>query len=268
MSLRNLSKYVPENINEKYYLRIINEKGNIMLQLFDKVRKTVLIYRFLRFRRGFGVHSPFAFNLITKVIDERCPYYCFDRIDIIRKQIKYKSEYNSKSLIKVSHGELLFRLMNYIKPRKILQIGGDCISSLYYNAYSSGLQSVLIKEDKKDAELSDWAFSNMNIKLEKKIGEYSHTLDEVFEDIPIFDFVFFNCSDNSNSISELFNKCIKHIHPDTVFVIEGIRDNKNMRLFWDEVKNTSEVVITFDLYNIGFVFFNKRLHRKDYIVYF
>ncbi len=239
-----------------------------MLQLFDKVRKTVLIYRFLRFRRGFGVHSPFAFNLITKVIDERCPYYCFDRIDIIRKQIKYKSEYNSKSLIKVSHGELLFRLMNYIKPRKILQIGGDCISSLYYNAYSSGLQSVLLKDDREDAEISEWAFSNMNIRLEERFGEYSNTLDEVFKSIPVFDFVFFNCSGNSNSISELFYKCLKHIHPDTVFFIEGIRDNKNMRSFWKEIKNMPEVVLTFDMYNIGFVFFNKRLYRKDYIVYF
>lgn len=239
-----------------------------MLQLFDKAKKTILIYRFLRFRRGFGVHSPFAFNLITKVIDERCPYYCFERIETIRKQIKYDPKYNGAPMIKTSHGELLFRLVNYIKPHKILQIGGDCISSLYCNAYSSSLESVLLKENSKDSELSEWAFSNMNVKLETKVGKYSNTLDEVFKITPTFDFVFFNCPGTSEPVSGLFDKCLRHIHPDTVFFIEGIRNNKAMRLFWEKIKDNPEVVLTFDMYNVGFVFFNKRLHRKDYIVYF
>ena len=37
-------------------------------------QETILFYRFLRHRKGFGVHSPFAFSFITKVIDERCGY--------------------------------------------------------------------------------------------------------------------------------------------------------------------------------------------------
>ena len=37
-------------------------------------RPFIWIYRF-RHRCGYGVHSPFAFNLITHVIYENTPYY-------------------------------------------------------------------------------------------------------------------------------------------------------------------------------------------------
>ena len=43
-------------------------------------RETILFYRFLRHRKGFGVHSPFAFSFITKVIDERCGDYSYQYI--------------------------------------------------------------------------------------------------------------------------------------------------------------------------------------------
>jgi len=43
----------------------------------NTLRKGILLYRGIRYRKGFGVHSPFVFNLITKVIEERCQYYSF-----------------------------------------------------------------------------------------------------------------------------------------------------------------------------------------------
>lgn len=54
--------------------------------------------RRLRHRRGFGVHSPFAFNLITKVIEENFMYYSYAEIEQIRRE-KLQGKLNRKSLI-------------------------------------------------------------------------------------------------------------------------------------------------------------------------
>ena len=82
-------------------------------------RETILLYRFLRYRKGFGVHSPFAYSFITKVIDERCGYYCYQDIELIRRQLIHKGNKLAGKDIKHTHGELLFRTVNYFKPKTL-----------------------------------------------------------------------------------------------------------------------------------------------------
>ena len=98
-------------------------------------QETILFYRFLRHRKGFGVHSPFAFSFITKVIDERCGYYCYQDIELIRRQLEHKGNKLARKDIKRSHGELLFRTVNFFKPNNLFQIGSPAgIASLYLTA--------------------------------------------------------------------------------------------------------------------------------------
>ena len=61
---------------------------------------------------------------------------------------------------------------------------------------------------------------------------------------------------------------MKHIQPDTVFFLEGIRANQEMRVLWKEICNRKDVILTFDLYQIGIVIFQPRFFKKNYVVYF
>ena len=125
----------------------------------NTLRKSVLLYRGIRYRRGYGVHSPFVFNLITKVIEERCSYYSFYDIELIRKQLLFRDniitypdrqqkgilhrrtigEIVEREAIKPKHGALLFRLANYFKSQNILQLGPSMgLSTLYLTSYAPG----------------------------------------------------------------------------------------------------------------------------------
>ena len=62
-----------------------------------------------RHRGGHGVHSPLLFELITRVIEEKCAYYCYEDIEA-------NLSTNDKSSLSMPVAQLLFRLLNFWQP--------------------------------------------------------------------------------------------------------------------------------------------------------
>lgn len=99
-------------------------------------RPFIWLYRF-RHRCGYGVHSPFAFNLITHVIYETAPYYKYKELAAAQKELAAQKgrTWNYES-VKVKR--LLFRLVNYAQPGTIIDAGIPAASSLYLKAGKEG----------------------------------------------------------------------------------------------------------------------------------
>lgn len=51
-----------------------------------------------------------------------------------------------------------------------------------------------------------------------------------------------------------------------VVVVEGIHESKQAYLMWREVIKMEKVGVSFDLYDCGVVFFDKRMHKINYEV--
>ena len=60
-------------------------KDWFMNLLYYLKRPLIWLSRF-RYRCGYGVHSPFAFSLITDVIYEKMPYYAYDLLKAEQKK--------------------------------------------------------------------------------------------------------------------------------------------------------------------------------------
>lgn len=101
----------------------------IMNGFFLLKRPFIWLGRF-RHRCGYGVHSPFAFDLITNVIYERTPYYAYSSLEAEQKKMSANSgrkwKHESKKV-----NRLLFRLVNYIQPDTIVDAGTLSASFLY-----------------------------------------------------------------------------------------------------------------------------------------
>lgn len=65
-----------------------------------------------RKRRGYGVHSPFAFRFITDVILETRPYYAYGELD---PQLPLAMRLRRRKGL-----HLLLRLVNHLQPRTIV----------------------------------------------------------------------------------------------------------------------------------------------------
>lgn len=263
------------------------------MQLHTKsvsLRKGVNLYRRIRYRKGFGVHSPFVFNLITKVIEESHPYYIFEEIEMVRRKLKHKEEVLTypdrkqkkkrctrtiadivaREAISCKHGSLLFRLVNYFQSRNILQLGPNMgLSTLYLTSYASDINCIAIENVPEFAEIASVVFRKYaRNPIDLRVGNYRELLQQALVDMEHVDFVFFNTLYEQQNNEWLFSEAVKYVNDSTIFVFDGIKQTKQMRYFWKEICKYPTVTVTVDLYSMGIVFFNPKLHKRDYIAYF
>lgn len=253
------------------------------------LRKGVKLYRRIRYRKGFGVHSPFVFNLITKVIEESCPYYVFYDIEMERRKLLHRMEQitypdrRQKNKLKtrplcqvalreaISHkqGMLLFRLANYFRSKHIIQLGPAMgISTLYLTSYASGLKCIAIEHVPGFARVASEVLVRAGRNpVDLRVGAYRELFPKALVDMEKVDFVFFNTLYEQQHNLYLYEEAVKYVHPATVFVFEGIRQTRQMRNFWKEICGRPEVTVTMDLYSMGLVFFDPKLYKRNYKTY-
>ncbi len=201
-------------------------------------RPFIWLSRF-RYRCGHGVHSPFAFNLITKVIDENTPYYKYKDLIVKQNELAPQRDKNWKyESEKVKR--LLFRLVNYAQPDTIVDAGKIAASSLYLKAGKEGVDYI------SASELS-------GLFLEA--------------DVPV-DFLYLHDYRRPEFVEEVFRICVARTTGKSICIVEGIGYTPQMKALWKRMQQDERAGITFDLYDLGILFFDKTKIKQDYIVNF
>lgn len=151
-----------------------------------RIRKGWIWIKRFRYRKGYGVHSPFAFDFITRII--------YGKLSKIERRALHETSQNFKEPRKVK--ELLYRLKKEASP------------FIYLNSLS-----------------------------------------------PIY-------------INKVYEEEVDKMGPKGMMVIYGIYQNQEMKQVWQQLKSDSRSGITFDLYDVGIILFDKKITKQDYIVNF
>lgn len=195
--------------------------------------------RRFRHRCGYGVHSPTDFFLITSVVYEKGVYYAYQKLEG-----KHFSAFLPHYRKKVNR--LLFRLVNHIKPHSLIEVGvGNGSSISYMRAARAGMQSYTIKGREKEKTL---AKLEQDIRVIGEIGllHIGHT--------PFY--------------REVFEQVLPFVNDKSCFIIGDIYQTKEKKMWWKHLQEDERVRITFDLYDIGLVFFDRKRSKQNYIVNF
>lgn len=193
----------------------------------------------IRHRCGYGVHSPFAFELITCLIYEKTPYYAYKELEAEEEKQKRNHGKGWKSESRKVK-RLLFRLVNRVQPDTIVDAGVPSSSSLY-------LQS--------GKATADYTFASELSELFLEAG------------VPV-DLLYIHKAKDPSFVEEVFRICAARSTQQSVFVIGGIHYSGAMKQLWKRLKTDDKVGITFDLYDVGILFFDKTKIKQDYIVNF
>ena len=204
-----------------------------------KYKRPFVWLRRFRNRCGYGIHSPFAFHLITDVINEKLPYY--DYSDLHNLERRLCREDGRKLLPKnesIKLRRLLYRLVNYVHPKYIVFAGEETMLFRY------------LKSPCKQAR----SMQTINGIIEMR--QETHFL------------VYVRFGFDIARLEDICQYYIEKASADSLLVVQGIGFSTEMKTFWMRLKTNSRVGITFDLYDVGLVFFDHSKIKQDYIVNF
>ena len=231
------------------------------------------LYRYVFCRGGHGVHSPFVFDLITKVIEEKQAYYCYEPLQTIRWQLQ-----SDKSKIKIgdqelslkralrrhcfstNECELLFRLCNYFQPTMIGAIGsGFGLVPLYLTGYSKSARCIVFEPEPAIAQVARNVYK-------KAVNASIDMIEKTFYLHPglQYDFMVWGSGVADEFSMTVFEKTLPHITEKCVIVISGINDSSQAKQTWRTICAHPRVTVTLDLYTLGIVCFHPQLNRRTY----
>lgn len=210
-----------------------------------------------RRKSEYGIHSPFIYEFMHKVLNDSGSNRDYDTIYRIGRLLD-KRRYINYNLRKQSR--LLYRMIRYFEPDSAVSFGS--LTALSTAALALGhLQTKVYLEESEDflETLNSMGIVNVNlIQPEEFDSEHFRRLNTGF--------VFFGRDSFEDDTWDYLVDCLNYKTVDSVFVFEGIHHNRDMEDAWEEIKANEEVSITIDLYCIGMVFFREGIEKQDFVL--
>lgn len=203
------------------------------------------IQRF-RHSKGYGVHSPFAFDFITNVVYEKHWYYAFT-------DLEYLLLSNGIDIHNYNFYHLSYRLITFFKPKTVLEMGfNNVVNTLFICHPDKELLCYSLGNDHQTEVLST--------KLLAGIGRRAQFLNQLDKDIKV-DSIFLDIKQDSFDVEEMLLRS----NGDAFWVIQGI-DTRLGRRLWKSIVRDSRVSITFDSKDVGIVLLNKSYKKQNYLI--
>ncbi|GHT40891.1 hypothetical protein AGMMS49965_09850 [Bacteroidia bacterium] len=212
----------------------------------------------MRTHKGHGIHSPFVYNLITRVVEETLPYYAFEVIENFREELLARGDALSKITDKEAatalYGALMFRLVTCFKCKTVLETGASTgIASLYLASARPTECECYIQEERTELLQPMRAFAksqhwhNLHFNRSSTVGAWDMI---VVHKLP------------AGMTIEQF---VPTISENTLVVVDNIYKQPEMKQLWQTLCGQASTCL--DLKHIGLAFFNPRLPKKLYKSY-
>lgn len=196
-------------------------------------RPWIWLSRF-RQRKGYGVHSPFAYSFIRGVVLESSAYYAYAELSHLHPWwVRWFRLYPMQCR------RLLFRLANFAEPRTVELRTADEVAARYVRA------------------------AVPRAEVRRKEGGLAAVPEGSPEGREAADFVLVG-KDRLEEAATVAARMPER----GMLVCEGIHESRRAKEIWRTIREAPHTGVTFDLYTYGVAFFNPKLHKQHYKVNF
>lgn len=249
-----------------------------------------LLYR-LKAKTRHGLHSPFVYRLVDKVIYDYSAKKVYDEVEAVREGLladdrmiavtdlgagshvnnnKQKRVGNiAKNALKPPRlAQLLHRLAADAQPGNIIELG-TCLgtTSVYLQKAVPNARVYTLEGCPQTAGVAKESFAKAKTEnIQLVVGNFDNALPDVIAGLDKLDFVFVDGNHRKDATLKYFEWCLPKVHEDTLLIFDDIYWSEGMKEAWAEIKAHPQVTITVDLFWIGLVYFRKGQVKEDFVI--
>ena len=239
--------------------------------------------------KGHGVHSPFVFDFIKNVLNDKRQFYAYESVEGIRKQMLTDDsvltikDYGAGSIVsktdqrKVSsiartslkpakYGQLLFRIANYYKSNNIVELGTSLgVTTAYLASANTNGKVITMEGADQVAKLARKNFEQLGLEnIEMIEGNFDTTLNGALQNLPSVDLAFVDGNHRKQPTLNYFYQLLEKVNESSIFIFDDIHWSKTMEEAWHEISHHSSVTLSIDLFFIGWVFFRPEQKKQQH----
>jgi predicted O-methyltransferase YrrM len=256
---------------------------------YRQVRKYLSYYLTAANGKGHGMHSPFIFDFITTVLNDKQAYPDYETVEQLRqrmlndKRILSVTDFGAGSMTDKSdhrtiasiaknaakpakYSQLLYRMIRKYKPAAALELGTSLgITTTYLALANPGMKLVTMEGSPAVAEIARQNFKDTGLdNIEMTEGNFDQTLQSVLDSLPAVDFIFVDGNHRREPTLRYFYQFLDKINPQSILIFDDIHWSAEMEQAWEIIKSHDAVRCSIDLFFIGIVFFRKEFMEKQH----
>ena len=262
--------------------------------------RSVLGLKYLRYflrasnGRGHGIHSPFVFHFIKKILNDKQVYPDYDKVENLRRALLSNesvinvTDFGAGSAVDASNkrriaslarnvakpakfGQLLYRIVKHYQPKHILELGTSLgITTSYLSLANPDAHIVTLEGADEVAKVANENFKKLQLEnIEQVNGNFDSTLQSILDSMPSIDLAFIDGNHRKEPTIQYFLQMLPRVNNNTVLIFDDIHWSRGMEDAWTVIKGHKEVLYSIDLFFIGILFFRGEFKEKqDFVIRF
>jgi predicted O-methyltransferase YrrM len=255
--------------------------------------------------KGHGIHSPFVFDFVTHVLNDRGPYPAWAAIEELRGRLLRDdrvlrvedmgagsafagaaagaaSSANAETRVrKISDiarraakprrlGQLLFRIAHHYQPATVLELGTSLgLSTAYLATGARGARVISIEGSGPVMDVAGENLRSLGVRCELLQGNFDVLLEPLLEKIGSVGLAFVDGNHRYEPTLRYFHLLMGQMSAQAVLIFDDIHWSAEMERAWEAIRADPRVYMTIDLFFIGLVFLRDEFKvKQDFAIRF
>jgi predicted O-methyltransferase YrrM len=259
--------------------------------IFFRIVKYLKYILLSHHRKGHGIHSPFVFDLVSRIFRNKIDKEIIQSVEHLRKKMisdrrrilvqdmgsksellknayRNVSDIARRSPVPEKYGVLLANMAAVFGNPLIIEFGTSLgISTIYLAEACKDVKVITIEGCPSIAEIAKQNFIDAGLT---NISLLTGSFDAFIPDLALQGvkpgLIFIDGNHRKKPVLDYFNKMAGLADNNTVIVIDDIYYSSQMSEAWAEIKLHKKVSVTIDIFRMGICFFREGINHNDYVI--